>query len=222
MRIGCLSLLLALLLMLLLPFMYADLMQTALLKLQISSRAAALIVAGILLGSQVNVPVKRVARQGTVSVDRLGLFGLAGWRPGTQRLQTETVVAVNIGGCVVPCSLAAYELSLLARTGAVPALVVAVLLNVLVCYVVARPVRGVGITMPGLIPPLVAATSAYLLAPAYATPVAFVVGTLGPLVGADLLHLRHIEEMDAGLLSIGGAGTFDGILLSGIVAVYLS
>jgi uncharacterized membrane protein len=52
--------------------------------------------------------------------------------------------------------------------------------------------------------------------------VAFVAGTLGPLVGADLLHLRQIERMDTGILSIGRAGTFDGILLSGIVALYLS
>ena len=222
MRIGCLSLLLALLLMLMMPFVYADVVETALLKLHLSSQAAALVVLGILLGSLVNIPVARVQRQGTVPVDRLGLFGLAGWRPEARRLQTETVVAVNVGGCLVPCGLAAYELSQLAKTDAIPALVAAVLLNVLVCYLVARPVRGVGIAMPGLIPPLVAATSAYLLAPAYATPVAFVAGTLGPLVGADLLHLRRIEEMDAGMLSIGGAGTFDGILLSGIVAVYLS
>jgi uncharacterized membrane protein len=76
--------------------------------------------------------------------------------------------------------------------------------------------------MPGLIPPLVAAASALLLAPAYATPVAFVAGTTGPLVGADLLHIRQMDQMDAGMLSIGGAGTLDGILLSGIVALYLS
>jgi uncharacterized membrane protein len=36
------------------------------------------------------------------------------------------------------------------------------------------------------------------------------------------LHLRQAERMDTGIVSIGGAGTFDGILLSGIVALYLS
>jgi len=102
------------------------------------------------------------------------------------------------------------------------ALVVAVMLNAGVCYLVARPVRGVGILMPGLVPPLVAASSAWLLAPEHATPVAFVAGTLGSLVGADLLHLREVRLLDSGLISIGGAGTFDGILLSGIVALYLA
>jgi uncharacterized membrane protein len=76
--------------------------------------------------------------------------------------------------------------------------------------------------MPGMIPPLMAATSALLFAPEHATPVAFVAGTFGPLVGADLLHLREIERMETGMVSIDGAGTFDGIILSGIVALYLA
>jgi len=63
---------------------------------------------------------------------------------------------------------------------------------------------------------------ALLLAPTFATPVAFVAGVTGPLVGADLLHLRDIERMATGMVSIGGAGTFDGILLTGILALYLS
>lgn len=97
-----------------------------------------------------------------------------------------------------------------------------VLLNVIVCYLLARPVRGVGILIPGMIPPFVAATAALLLAPEHAKPVAFVAGTFGPLVGADLLNLQEVEQMDTGIVSIVGAGTFDGILLSGIVALYLA
>jgi uncharacterized membrane protein len=76
--------------------------------------------------------------------------------------------------------------------------------------------------MPGIVPPLVAATTALTLTPEHATPVAFIAGTLGPLVGADLFHLREVERTDTGIVSIGGAGTFDGILLSGILALYLS
>ncbi len=71
------------------------------------------------------------------------------------------------------------------------------MLNVIVCYLLARPVPGVGIVMPGLVPAAVAAISALWLAPGHATPVAYVAGTLGPLIGADLLHLRHVERMQA-------------------------
>jgi len=70
--------------------------------------------------------------------------------------------------------------------------------------------------------PLVAALSALFLVPGQAPPIAFVAGVLGPLIGADLLHLRDIEKIATGIASIGGAGTFDGIVLSGIVAAYLA
>jgi uncharacterized membrane protein len=45
---------------------------------------------------------------------------------------------------------------------------------------------------------------------------------MGTLIGADLLHLREITKLGAPLASIGGAGIFDAILLSGIIAVLLS
>lgn len=95
-------------------------------------------------------------------------------------------------------------------------------LNIVVCYRLAQPVPNVGIAMPALIPPLVAAVPAILLAPAFAPPVAFVAGVLGPLVGADLLHLDDIKGIATGMASIGGAGTFDGIVLSGIFAALLA
>jgi uncharacterized membrane protein len=222
MRLGCLSLLAALVLMLMLPVLFADVLSTALLKLGLPGHLAGLVVAGVLIGSLLNVPVRRIERPGWVP-DRLGVYGLTGFWLESQRLRTETtIVALNVGGCLVPASLAVYEATLSVRHGAGVALLAATVLNVAVCYRVARPVPGVGVLMPGLIPPALAAASALLLAPEIAPPVAFVAGTLGPLVGADLLHLRRVEEMETGIVSIGGAGTFDGIVLSGIVALYLA
>ena len=61
-----------------------------------------------------------------------------------------------------------------------------------------------------------------MLAPDSAAPLAFVAGVMGPLIGADLLHLKDIEKVGAGMVSIGGAGTFDGIVMSAIVAAYLA
>jgi uncharacterized membrane protein len=51
---------------------------------------------------------------------------------------------------------------------------------------------------------------------------AYVAGTMGTLVGGDLLNLRRVRDLDAPVLSIGGAGTFDGIFVTGIVAVLLA
>ncbi len=92
---------------------------------------------------------------------------------------------------------------------------------VTVCYWLAKPIEGIGIAMPSLFPALLAAVSALFLVPHQAPPVAFA-GVLGPLIGADLLHLRDIEGITTVIASIGGAGTFDGIVLSGIVAAYLA
>ena len=105
---------------------------------------------------------------------------------------------------------------------AVAASGLASLLNSIICYLVARPVPGTGIVMPGLLSAFMAAGLALLLAPDQAAPVAFIAGVVGPLVGADLLHLRDISKNAIGMASIGGAGTFDGIVLSGIVAAYLA
>ncbi len=76
--------------------------------------------------------------------------------------------------------------------------------------------------MPGFVSLIAAAALALVLAPEAAAPVAFVIGVVGPLVGADLLHLTEIEAAEIGIVSIGGAGTFDGIILSGILAAYLA
>ena len=39
---------------------------------------------------------------------------------------------------------------------------------------------------------------------------------------ADLLNLKKISKLGAPIASIGGAGTFDGIFLTGIFAVVLA
>jgi uncharacterized membrane protein len=53
------------------------------------------------------------------------------------------------------------------------------------------------------------------------TQVAYVGGTIGALVGADLLNLKKIPELGAPIVSIGGAGSFDGIFLTGLFSVVL-
>jgi uncharacterized membrane protein len=101
-------------------------------------------------------------------------------------------------------------------------LLIITLANVVVCFRIARPVPGLGITMPAFVPPLIAASFSLLLIPDFAPPVAFVAGVLGPLIGADLLHLKEVVRISPGVASIGGAGTFDGIVLSGLAASLLA
>lgn len=147
-------------------------------------------------------------------------------------LLSEQTIAVNVGGCIVPCLLSAWFLWQMQASAVLGAWVaLCVLIPSLACYLLARPMPGVGIGVPVLLPPAVAAMTAILLAPelpgheSLAPRAAYMAGTLGTLLGADIAHLlnrRTLAVLDAPLLSIGGAGTFDGIFLAGIIAVLLA
>ena len=221
---GCLTLILVFLLLLLLPFFFAQFMLTALTKLGLSPPAALIILTGIIFGSSVNIPIKRYPREEEIFVDPFVMFGFGRLLSMPRRGRRYVTLAVNVGGCVIPTALALYECLLVAQRGpnALVILLIITLANVVVCFRIARPVPGLGITMPAFVPPLIAASFSLLLIPDFAPPVAFVAGVLGPLIGADLLHLKEVVRIAPGIASIGGAGTFDGIVLSGLAASLLA
>jgi uncharacterized membrane protein len=80
-------------------------------------------------------------------------------------------------------------------------------------------VPGLGIAVPLFAPPLVTAVVALILSRQRAGPLAYISGSLGTLIGADLLNLDKLQGLGAPIASIGGAGTFDGIFLTGLLAV---
>ena len=208
----------------LLPVLFGQLMVAALTKLHLAPDAIMALVMAIIFGGFINLPIKRIVRDQPVTTHPLRVYGLHGLAPQWQREHSETIIAVNVGGCIVPSLLALYELAHLdfADPQLLTALVVVVGVNIFACFRFSKPVAGVGIVMPTRVSPLVASVGALLLCPEQAAPVAFIAGVSGPLIGADLLHLKKIEEIAVGTASIGGAGTFDGIVLSGIIAAYLA
>ncbi|MGE3778313.1 MAG: DUF1614 domain-containing protein [Pirellulaceae bacterium] len=228
-EIGCAGLLLVVLTLCILPYLFVGAMEAALAKLHLWSPVAVLCVFGIFAGSLINIPVRRLKRDTEQLVLVRGWHSWLNQLPMVQRQQTETILAVNVGGCVIPVLLALFELLVVFLYGrqAAWAVLVATLVNIGVCYFVARPIAGLGIAMPALVPPTVAVISSWILlaGPQYnavRAPVAFIAGVGGPLIGADLLHLRDITRISVGVLSIGGAGTFDGIVLSGMMAALLA
>jgi uncharacterized membrane protein len=228
-QIGCALLLLLLVTFCLLPGIALDLMRVILAKLHLTPALAPTVLIAMLLGGLINIPIHRYEREVEQPVAGNPIYRMMGWSPVMHRRVTETILAVNVGGCLVPLGLAAYELSWLLEENrwVVIALASATLANVLICYAIARPVPGVGIAMPAFVSPLTAVLAAWALLPSDAyddarAPVAFIAGVLGPLVGADLLNLRHFARIAAGVVSIGGAGTFDGIVISGMLAALLA
>jgi len=222
--LGCLPFLLFFLLLALLPFVFAQVFLIAMVKLRLTPEVGLLVVTGIFLGSVINIPLKRIVRDEEFKVHPFSAFGLTELWPRLQRVQRETVIAINVGGCIIPTGLALYEIGYLMASNSTSflVLVLAMSINVGICYWIAKPVEGIGIALPAFVPPLAAVSAALLLAPDEAPAVAFVAGVIGPLIGADLLHLRDISRIATGMGSIGGAGTFDGIVLSGILAAYLA
>jgi uncharacterized membrane protein len=170
-------------------------------------------------GSWVNIPVTRLqtdtpVEQGVV----VAFFGQRYIIP-RPRQPRGTVVAVNLGGAVVPTLLSLY---LLTQAYAPLRVLIATAAVAVVTYRLARPVRGLGIAVPVFVPPLSAALAALLLVPQQAPLAAYIAGTMGTLIGADLLNLRRVPGLGAPVVSIGGAGTFDGVFITGIIAVLLS
>lgn len=216
------SLLLFLLLLLLFPFFWfavtLDVVEVAVTKLGFSSNVAFLLLIGVLVGGLINIPLYQIESNIPVVSDLTELWLRQFWGIPLRTIHQKTVVALNVGGGLIPALLALYQFT---RSNALAIALVMVIVTV-VSYYASQVVPGIGIQMNPLIAPLTAALSAVLLAGGQASPVAFAGGVLGTLIGADVLHLPEIERMSPGVLSIGGAGVFDGIALCGLLALLLT
>ena len=171
-----------------------------------------------LLGSAVNLPVAQLPPEQVESGRLVDFFGIRYVVPVVQEWP-GTVIAVNVGGALIPVILSIY---LLIKNKLYLRGLLAVAVVAFVTHQLAYPVRGVGISVPIFVPPLVAAFAAMALGRRRAAPLAYIAGSMGTLIGADLLNLGRIQGLGAPVASIGGAGTFDGVFLSGIIAVLLS
>lgn len=190
----------------------------AFMRLGVSSRAAMFLLLGSLLGSYINIPVAELPEQHVLSGQEIDFFGMrysvpvvVDW-PGT-------VIAINVGGALIPTLMSLY---LLAKHRLWGLGIVATACVAAVCYWLAQPVPGVGIALPTLVPAIATAIVALLLSRQYAAPLAYIAGSLGTLIGADLLNLDRIQGLGAPVASIGGAGTFDGIFITAILAVLIA
>jgi uncharacterized membrane protein len=198
-------------------FIQIGLLSIAFHKLGLSASAAYTLLITSLLGSMINLPLFRLRSERDPNLPPPpSLF------PVFTSLQnnTHTLVAVNMGGCLIPI---AFSLYLLVNTAVTPLQAVqAIAFVTLISYLFSRPIHGLGIGMPILVAPLAAALVAIGINPEAGAPLAYISGTMGVLFGADLLRLKDIRRMGPPFAAIGGAGTFDGIFITGIVAVLLA
>jgi uncharacterized membrane protein len=188
-------------------------------RLGLSRTAAWLVLWASLLGSGINLPLVDIRSEHIVPASLVEAHGLVYVVPPSVR-SGETVVAINVGGALIPLLLVAY---LLLRFGIGWRVLLATALVTAGVHSLAHPVRGVGIVLPSvLLPGLFAAAAAIVLDPWTAPRTAFIAGTIGTLLGADLLNWTVFADLGAPVVSIGGAGTFDGIFVTGVAAVLLA
>ena len=187
-------------------------------RLGISHRAIVSLLLLTILGSYINIPIATIAAQQLVHDQELVVNGIPYIVPHIAQAG-KTVIAINVGGALIPAVLSIY---LLVRVGgAIQALIATAIVSAFV-YHLARPVPGVGIAVPTIVPGLVAAALATTLDYRRSAAIAYVAGTMGCLFGADIFNLGIVSQLHAPVASIGGAGTFDGVFVSGIVAVLLA
>ena len=200
-------------------FVQVGLVSIAFEKLGLSPHSAYLLLIATVAGSLVNLPLFSIAAEAPPPDPAFKplreLWGL----PRVE-FTGRTIVAVNVGGCVTPV---AFSLYLMAHNPVtLPQVLLAAAIVSAVAYFTSYPIPRIGIGIPILVAPLTAALAAALINPEERAVIAYIGGTLGVLIGADLLRLDAVRKLGAPVASIGGAGTFDGIFLSGLVAVLLA
>jgi len=216
----------AFLLFIVVGFLFLDLARTAFTKIGFSWSQALFVLLASLFASSINIPVTNLECSTPLVRERyVRAFGISYRVPVVDVVSCQTLLAVNVGGAVIP-SLISVALVLRFPEALYYALI-SIVFVALLTNRVAKPVKGLGIVTPALLPPLSAALAAILLVYFGGAPhdliflIAYVGGTLGTLIGADILNLNKIRDLGAPVASIGGAGTFDGVFLSGIIAVLL-
>jgi uncharacterized membrane protein len=188
-------------------------------KLGLSQQSAMLLLFSSLLGSIINLPLFSLKitepPEGFAPRPSFGLL-----RPTLLPFTGRMQVLVNVGGCLIPMTFSLYLLTHVDFE--IGRVILAITVVSAFAYAISRPLPGIGIGMPLFAAPFAAAITAIIVDSAHSAPLAYICGTTGVIIGADLMRISDIRKFGIPFASIGGAGTFDGIFITGIVAVLLA
>jgi uncharacterized membrane protein len=185
---------------------------TALIKMRVPLFLTAPLLAMAAFGTFLNLPVYHMDYQ---MPRTFSAFGIGSW---TETRPAQTILAVNVGGALVPLLLA--SLLLLRAPFGRTALATGAVAAVAFTQAVVAPSQGVLVSV--FVVPIVAVAVAFALDRRQAASVAYVAGVAGTFIGADLLNLPRLLTIGAPVLSLGGAGIFDAVFVVGVIAASLS
>lgn len=231
-----------------LPLLFFGLIGAALGNLGFGFWMIVLLIIAIVVGSFINIPLgtlkpktqkpkeepaprKPTGQYAPSMYDKMYRTDRFEPEPYASESSRGTQISINVGGAVIPILISIYII-LMGAFGTIShdpwylAKIIAALAITTICvYLAAKPVRGIGIATPFFIGPIVTLAAALIFGGGFGLPaagIAYVAGTLGTLIGADLLHLKDVPTQESSMLSIGGAGTFDGIFLTGIITALIA
>src|SRR5438045_707653 len=152
-----------------------------------------------LLGSQVNIPLFAMRVAPVTAPAETTLYGRTYLAPPVVQ-RGATVVAINVGGALVPLLLSLYLFLRLHMRGR---MLLGTAIVAVIVHALATIVPGVGIAVPMFLPPIAAALVSLALARRQAPPLAYVAGSMGALLGAALLNLPGIAQIGASSAASG-------------------
>ncbi len=213
--------LLVCLVVIIIPLLFLGFIGAAFARLGFSWIEAVAAILLMLLGSAINIPVWKIRRE-MVRIEHDGEWGADGYEPW------DTVISLNLGGAVIPVVIAVYLLFM--STGSIGTsmgvpVIVGVCLVAALSYVATRRVEGVGLRVPLFMPGLAALLCGLVFAGGIglsAGVTAYVSGTIGTLLGANIANLPKVRELGVAGFSIGGAGTFGAVFIGCILSALIA
>jgi uncharacterized membrane protein len=196
-----------------------NLFEIAFAKLGLTPQESLLLLIGSLVGSGVNLPLLQLRNSESEFPVKWAIQKII-WGVVPTKLSNEIIIAVNVGGCLIPLGLSLYFISLQLIDPS--KVIISVSAITLLSYKSSELIPGFGVGMPIFLAPLSAALLALVIDPEHAAQLAYISGVLGVLIGADILRIKNIAKLGTSIAVIGGAGTFDGIFLTGLIAALLA
>jgi uncharacterized membrane protein len=169
----------------------------AYMRLGVGPGAALLLLFGSLIGSYFNIPVAVLPGHTVQAGQIVDFFGMQYVVPLVVS-SPGTVIAVNVGGAVIPTLMSIY---LVIRYQLWLKAAIAIAAIAFIIHMMATPVHGIGIAVPVFAPVVTTAILAFILSREYAAPLAYIGGSMGTLIGADLLNLDKISGLGAPVAS---------------------
>lgn len=175
------------------------------------------------IGSGINIPL--FTMESVYRTDYALPLNFFGFRFAVPRfINQKTLIAINFGGAVIP--IVVSILLVVEDPSALPHLVLPLIAASVIINRNAKLVPGMGVTLPALFAPTLSVLLAVIFLPLtggliHLIPVVYITASMGSLIGADIMNLKKIPSLGSPMVSIGGAGTFDGVFMGGILAISL-